>query len=282
MPSFLPIGTRAQIADAFDCIGKGEDADPRLIALYRAGQSLGGVRPKAVIAHDRHLWIAKFARHDDDIDECAAEHASMRLAATCDVRAAETQLIDVGGGRRALLVKRFDRGQGPGFAPTAHFVSALSLLDLDETSMQGSYAEIAGVLRQHGAAHLRDREELFRRMLFNVLCGNRDDHLKNHALLHDGTGWRLSPAFDVVPQTGITERVQAIAVGALGGIATIENCLSRCGEFGLPEDATRAIAGGMIERMRNWRDAFAALGVPAATISRLGQVFAPALTDGNA
>ena len=109
----------------------------------------------------------------------------------------------------------------------------LSLLDLDETSMEGSYLQIAAVLRQHGSAHLRDREELFRRMLFNVLCGNRDDHLKNHALLHDGNGWRLSPAFDIVPQTGIVEPVQAIAVGTLGGIPTIENCLSRCGELGL-------------------------------------------------
>jgi serine/threonine-protein kinase HipA len=245
-PSFLPFGTRAQIAEAFDRIVKGEDADPKFLALYRAGASLGGVRPKAVVEHDGQLWIAKFARHDDDIDE------------------------------------RFDRSPAPGFFPTGHFISALSLLDLEETSMAGSYAQVAGVLRRHGAAHLRDREELFRRMLFNVLCGNRDDHLKNHALLYDADGWRLSPTFDVVPQTGIVERVQAIDVGALGGIATIENCVSRCGEFGLPQDAAQAMGGRMIERMRNWRDAFRALDVPAATIDRLGQVFAPDLATESA
>jgi serine/threonine-protein kinase HipA len=281
-PSFLPFGTRAQIANAFDRIVKGEDADPKFLALYRAGASLGGVRPKAVVEHDGHLWIAKFSRHDDEIDQCAAEHATMRLAAICDIQAAQTQLIDVGAGRRALFVKRFDRSPAPGFCPTAHFISALSLLDIDETSMEGSYAQIAGVLRRHGAAHLRDREELFRRMLFNVLCGNRDDHLKNHALLRDQNGWRLSPAFDVVPQTAIVERVQAIAVGMLGGIPTIENCLSCCGEFGLSQDAAKTIAGRMVERVRNWRDAFRALAVPAATIDRLAGVFAPLLTNEDA
>jgi serine/threonine-protein kinase HipA len=278
-PCFLPFGTRSQIADAFDQIARGEDADPKLAALYRAGQSLGGARPKAAVEHDGHLWIAKFQRHDDDIDQCAAEHATMRLAATCDIRTAETALIDVGGGRRAIFVKRFDRDVAPGFRPTAHFVSALSLLDLDDTSMEGSYAQIAGVLRRHGAAHSRDREELFRRMLFNVLCGNRDDHLKNHALLYTDNGWRLSPVFDVVPQTEIVEPVQAIAVGTLGGIPTIENCRSRCGEFGLSADAAKAIADEMVERMRDWQGAFRAQHVPEATIGRLRRVFAPILSS---
>jgi serine/threonine-protein kinase HipA len=276
-PAFLPIGTRREIADAFDAIGRGADTDPKLLALYRAGQSLGGVRPKAVIEHKEQLWIGKFQRHDDEIDECAAEHASMRLAAACGIEAAQTELIEVGGGRRAVLVRRFDRAGAPGFGPSAHFVSALSLLDLEETSMHGSYMQIAGVLRRHGAAHARDREELFRRMLFNVLCGNRDDHLKNHALLYAEDGWRLAPAFDVVPQPGILERVQAIAVGVLGGIPTIANCLSRCGEFGLSTDAAQAMADRMIERMRDWRHDFRELGVPAASMERLARVFSPEL-----
>ena len=130
--------------------------------------------------------------------------------------------------------------------------------------------------------HLRDREELFRRMLFNVLCGNRDDHLKNHALLYDAGGWRLSPAFDVVPQTGMAEPGQAIAVGAMGGIPTIENCLSRCGELGLADAAARAIAEQMVARMRSWPTLFRALGVPEATIAHLRRVLAPALASDDA
>jgi serine/threonine-protein kinase HipA len=151
--SFLPFVTLAQIADAFDRIVKGEDADPKFVALYRAGASLGGVRPKALVEHDGHLWIAKFQRHDDDIDQCAAEHASLRLV----------------------------------------------------------------------------------------------------------------------------ESVQAIAVAALGAIPTIENCMSRCGEFGLSQEAAKVVASAMVERMRDWRDVFRSLGVPAATIGRLEQVFAPVL-----
>jgi serine/threonine-protein kinase HipA len=281
-PSFLPFGTRAEIADAFDRIVRGEPVAPKLLALYRAGQSLGGVRPKAVVEHDGHLWIAKFQRHDDEIDQCAAEHATMQLAAKCGVRAAETELVDVGGGRRAVFVKRFDRGPTPAFPPTAHFISALSLLDIDETSAEGSYLQIADVLRQHGVAHLPDREELFRRMLFNVLCGNRDDHLKNHALLYDADGWRLSPAFDVVAQAEIVEPVQAIGVGAVGGIPTVDNCLSRCGEFGLSNDAARAIVDKTIERMRNWQSDFRVLDVPEATIRRLRAAFAPAVSGAGA
>ena len=281
-PSFLPFGALPQIADAFDRIARGEDADPKLAGLYRAGASLGGVRPKAMVAHADRLWIAKFQRHDDDIDQCAAEHATMRLAAECGITVAETMLAGVGGGRRAVLVARFDRAPAPAFHPTAHFVSALSLLDLDETSSEGSYAQIAAVLRRHGSVHLRDREELFRRMLFNVLCGNRDDHLKNHALLYDAGGWRLSPAFDVVPQTGMVEPGQAIAVGTMGGIPTIENCLSRCGELGLADAAARAIAEQMVARMRSWPTLFRALGVPEATIAHLRRVLAPALASDDA
>jgi hypothetical protein len=108
-------------------------------------------------------------------------------------------------------------------------------------------------------------------------AANRDDHLKNHALLYAEDGWRLGPAFDVVPQVGIIERVQAIAVGVLGGIPTIENCSSHCGEFGLSTDAAQVMADRMIERMRDWRHDFRELGVPAATMERLARVFSPEL-----
>jgi serine/threonine-protein kinase HipA len=112
-------------------------------------------------------------------------------------------------------------------------------------------------------------------MLFNVLCGNRDDHLKNHAMLYDAGGWRLAPAFDVVAQAAGAEPVQAIAVGALGGLPTVENCLSRCGEFGLSVTAANEIAGRVAEVMRGWRKDFRACGVPETTIRRLARAFAP-------
>jgi serine/threonine-protein kinase HipA len=138
----------------------------------------------------------------------------MRLAAMCGIEVAQTRLVSVGP-RKAVLVKRFDRSSGADFAPTLHFLSALSLLDADESSAKGSYFAIAAEILRHGASPDEDRLELFRRMVFNVICANRDDHLKNHALVYDGPGWRLSPAFDVVPQPDMQPE-QAIAIGHSG------------------------------------------------------------------
>lgn len=265
-----------RFASAFAAIERGEAADPLSEHLFRAGASLGGARPKAVIAQDDQLWIAKFSRTSDGFDHCAAEHAAMRLAQVCGIDAAATRLANAGV-RRAVLVQRFDRTPGPDFRPSAHYLSALSALDLDETAQGGSYAAIAGFLRRVSADHRADAVELFRRMVFNVLVGNRDDHLKNHAVLfRPGQGWRLSPAFDVMPQPEF-EPVQAISVGRFGTAASLANCYTLCGEFGLHNDAARAVAGGIVERLRNWRPFFAAHGVDAATIRRLGGAFAPTL-----
>ena len=136
---------------------------------------MGGAKPKAVVEDDGSLWIAKFERKTDTFDQCGSEHATMRLAARCGIDVAETRLVEVGP-RRAVLVKRFDRSSGPRFTPTVHFLSSLSLLNGDETSAEGSYFAIAAEILRHGSRPDEDLE-LFRRMVFNVLCGNRDDHL---------------------------------------------------------------------------------------------------------
>ena len=238
------------------------------------------MRPKAVIEHDGLLWIAKFQRHDDEIDQCAAEHATMRLAAHCGIRAAETALVDVGGGRRAVLVKRFDRGPEPDFRPTAHFVSALSLLDLEETSTAGSYAQIAGVLRQHGAGHAAIARSCSAACCSTCCAATATTISRTTpcsatpragASRRPSTWWRRPPS---------AEPVQAIAVGALGGLPTVENCLSRCGEFGLSVAAANEIADRMIGVMRGWRHEFRACGVPEATIRRLARSFAPVARGG--
>jgi serine/threonine-protein kinase HipA len=267
----------AELGEQFERLDRGEAADANAARFFQAGRSLGGARPKAAIALDGALWIAKFQRRDDEYDQCAAEHATMRLAAACGIETAETRLRDVGP-RRVVLVRRFDRTAGPPFRPTAHYVSALSLLDLDETSDAGSYLDIAGFLHRISARHRQDREELFRRMVFNVLSGNRDDHLKNHAVLCDASGWRLSPAFDIVPQPDF-EPMQAIGVGASGAYPSIANCLSRCGEFGLDAAPARGIVDRMIETMKPWRRMFSEDGVPDATVRRLERAFAKSLGE---
>ena len=258
------------IADGFERLDRGEAVEGLAARLWSAGASMGGARPKAVMTHGGALWIAKFQRRDDTYDQCGAEHATMRLASRCGIDAAETRLLAVGP-RKVVLVKRFDRDPVT-HAPTCHYMSGLTVLGLDETSASGSYPDLALFLLRHGARHVSDRRELFRRMAFNVLCGNRDDHLKNHAFVRRDGGWRLSQAFDVVPQPDMDPQ-QAIGVGRSGSYPTTGNCLTRAQDFDLSPDDAREIVAGLAARMRLWRQDFAADGVDDATIGRLAHAF---------
>ncbi len=240
----------AEIARGFEQIAAGKPTDVAIERLFRAGRSLGGARPKATVAHDGSLWIAKFQKRDDEYDQCSVEHATMRLAALCGIEVPQTRVETVGP-RRVLLVKRFDRSDGPDFQVNAHYLSALSALDIDETEERGSYADIAGFLRRFSSEQAIDRAHLFRRMAFNVLSGNRDDHLKNHAFLWRDGHWRLSPAFDLVPQPAV-EPLQSIGIGRLGVVATVANCLSSPEAFGLETEAAKHIVESLVETMRHW------------------------------
>jgi serine/threonine-protein kinase HipA len=259
------------IAAEFRKIEDGLPADPAAARIYSAGVSMGGARPKAVIEAEERLWIAKFSRTTDTFDQCGAEHATMRLAAMCGLNVAETRLVDVGS-RKAVIVKRFDRSGGPDYLPTVHYLSALSLLNGDETSADGSYSAIAAELLRHSTDPKGDRIELFGRMVFNVLCGNRDDHLKNHALVQSGGRWRLSPAFDVVPQPDMQPE-QAIAVGRSGVYPSISNCLSRCGDFGLREHEAQAEIERIAAVAVTWRQVFENAGVDEASVERIAPAF---------
>ncbi|MFY9291378.1 MAG: type II toxin-antitoxin system HipA family toxin [Methylorubrum rhodinum] len=258
------------IADGFERLERGETVEGLAARLWSAGASMGGARPKAVVSHEGALWIAKFQRRDDTYDQCGAEHATLRLASRCGIDAAETKLLTVGP-RRVVLVKRFDRDPAM-HTPTCHYISGLTVLGLDETSASGSYPDLALFLLRHGARHVSDRRELFRRMVFNVLCGNRDDHLKNHAFLRRDGGWRLSPAFDVVPQPDMDPQ-QAIGVGRSGSYPTTGNCLTRARDFDLSPDDARAIVADLTARMRLWRQDFFADGVDDASIGQLARAF---------
>jgi serine/threonine-protein kinase HipA len=275
----LGMGSLDAIAAEFKKIDQGLPAAPEAKRIYDAGSSVGGARPKAIIEADNALWIAKFEKLADTFDECAVEHATMTLVRACGINAAETKLVDVGS-RKAVLVKRFDRTAGPHFHPTAHYLSAMSLLNVDETSPDGSYYAIAAEILRHGSRPHHDRVELFRRMVFNVLCGNRDDHLKNHALLRSAGGWHLSPAFDVLPQPDI-DPSQAIAVGRIGTYPSVENCLSRCGDFGLRDDEARAEINRIATVMSRWRTVFEENGVPETDLSRVASAFAVADSVGE-
>lgn len=268
---FVEMTKLDDLAQAFEALQRGDKSDLKSTLLYRAGRSLGGARPKVVVELDNALWIAKFQKRDDEFDQCMAEHAAMRLARDCGVDACETRIVDVGL-RRAVLVRRFDRAEGRPYEPTAHYLSALSLLNLDETSTHGSYSDVAQQILKYGARPHDDRRELFARMVFNVACGNRDDHLKNHALLHTSNGWRLSPAFDVLPQPDMYPD-QAIGIGRWGTYPTRANCLSLTGDFGLTPEQAEEIVGRIAEVVSDWRERFKSYGADDSVVESVARAF---------
>jgi serine/threonine-protein kinase HipA len=177
-----------------------------LAVLVAPGASLGGARPKANFSEiDESLWIAKFPAHDDDRDIGAWEGVAWWLARQAGVDMPEAKVVSLGrSGHRTFCVRRFDRLNGR----RRFYASAITLLGKD-TSEGTSYLELAEFLANRGDPnHIQaDLEQLFSRVAFNVVVGNRDDHLRNHGFILGERGWRLAPAFDVNPNIDKGEHV---------------------------------------------------------------------------
>ena len=242
------------------------DAVPELQKrLVRPGASLGGARPKSLITLDDEAWLVKFSE-GEDIDTPLIEHATMELARACGIEVATTRALPIGSGH-AVAIKRFDRN-GP---MRVHVVSAH--VALRAAGEAPGYPQLAQLLRRVAPAEeIRSQQaQLFRRMVFNILMDNTDDHEKNHALLHQPDGhYRLSPAFDVVPSAqGLG--YQAMAVGDLVTESTLANALSQARQFGLKPDAAHAVLREVASGVAGWKAAFAAKGVSNSDIELLAQ-----------
>ncbi|MHB1187314.1 type II toxin-antitoxin system HipA family toxin [Thiobacillus sp.] len=193
----------AELADAATRLEAGEAVDDSSRLLLSAGSSPGGARPKALVRDADGHWIAKFSSRRDDCDMVGLEAACLALAQHAGLAVPDFRLAALPGGRRALLVRRFDRTP----AGRLHMLSFRAVLQASGFYVLG-YADLVAVLRRHGAAPEADVPRLYRQMVFNALLGNTDDHLKNFWLLRNAAGWRLSPAFDLLPDTaGLREHV---------------------------------------------------------------------------
>lgn len=217
--------------------------------LMLIGTSMGGARPKAVVEDDDGLWIAKLGRPDDRWNQCRVEHAMLTLARACGIRSAESRVVTAGG-RDVLLVKRFDREKTPDGYLRARMISGLTLLRAEDTHQhrgRWSYVLMAEELRRVSADPKRDAVELFRRMCFNALISNTDDHPRNHALIAKDREWKLSPAYDLVPSTPVSRerRDLALSCGDRGRYAHAENLLSQCARFYLKREEAAAMIADM-------------------------------------
>jgi serine/threonine-protein kinase HipA len=222
--------------------------------LLNGSSLMGGARPKAVVEDAEGLWIAKFNRPDDAWNMARVEHALLILANSCGISVAESKLA-LAGGRDILLVKRFDREATQEGYLRHRMVSALTLLRADESvSDRGkwSYPQLVEELRKVSASPRKDAEELFKRMCFNALVSNLDDHPRNHAVIAKSKGWRLSPAYDITPSRSISQdhRDLAMTVGDFGRYASAQNLLSQCRRFLLEPEKAQALISDMEGRVK--------------------------------
>ena len=247
--------------------------------LMLAGTSMGGARPKAVVEDDDGLWIAKFTRPDDSWNHARIEHAMLTLARDCGLHTAESRLVTVGG-RDVLLVKRFDREMTKEGYLRARMVSGLTLLRTEDTHQHRegwSYVLLAEELRRISHDPRRDAQELFRRMNFNALISNIDDHPRNHAAIALGKDWELSPAYDLIPATPISleRRDLAMQCGDFGRYANAANLLSQSARFYLETDEAAVLIDAMEERVRgSWYDVARRCGVSEQDCEKISSAFA--------
>ena len=277
------IQSLAYLLEAAERIEAGLPIPDELADIFTAGSGLGGMRPKASVRdHEGQLWLAKFpGRYDRGTDFPLIEHATLRLGELAGLNVPETRLVPVQD-RNVMLIRRFDRSWTTADKPVElrhPVISALTLLACEEQdSPNRSYMDIADTMRRYcDTRHLEaDLEELYARMVFNILVSNDDDHLRNHAFISHGpaAGWRLSPLYDVMPRASLaSERFLQLGIGNQGRLAHLDNAYSAKERFGLlPRDAAR-ITDRVWRIVRQWKQHFESLGVPAEQIDRIAPAF---------
>jgi serine/threonine-protein kinase HipA len=247
--------------------------------LILIGTSMGGARPKAVVEDDDGLWIAKFNRPDDPWNNARVEHAMLNLARACGLSTAESRLKSIAG-RDVLLVKRFDREKTQAGYLRSRMISALTLLRSDETHEsrgKWSYVVLAEELRRVCADPQQNAAELFRRMCFNALISNIDDHPRNHALIAKQADWKLSPAYDLTPAVPVStnRRDLAMECGNAGRFANADNLLSQSARFLLdPGQATSIIELMEEQVLGTWYATACAAGVCESDCEAISRAFA--------
>jgi serine/threonine-protein kinase HipA len=259
----------AKLQDLADALIKdeipSEQASPQVQELLLLGTSMGGARPKVVVQDDDGLWMAKFNRADDRWNYARVEYAMLRLARQCGINVPESR-IEAVGGKDILLVKRFDREKTPEGYTRARMMSGLTVLHSDETNdarERWSYILLVEEMRRIVAEADKDARELFRRICFNALISNIDDHPRNHALLARNVDWALSPAYDLTPSpvVSLDRRDLALVCGDQGRFANAKNILSQHARFLLQKDEAEKIIADTKAQVGHWYDTVRACGV---------------------
>jgi serine/threonine-protein kinase HipA len=265
-----PVVELPKLLSAAERVVEEKDTDEDLRLLIAPGSSLGGARPKASVRDTGgDLAIAKFPRRDDEFNIVVWEAVALSLArqASIDVPAGRIETV---ADRPVLLLRRFDRDG----ARRIPFLSAMSMLGSQDKETR-SYLEIVDALRQHGAAPKDDMAELWRRLVFNILISNTDDHLRNHGFLYEGrNGWRLSPAYDLNPvPTDIKPRILTTAITEDDNTASLALATEVAPYFELDAGEARAVAAEVGKAVSGWSAEAARHGLTKAEIERMASAF---------
>jgi serine/threonine-protein kinase HipA len=267
VPGLIELG---RLLQATERILRDEETDEDLSMIFAPGSSLGGARPKAsVIDPQGRLAIAKFPKETDEYSMEVWEAVAFGLAARAGIRTPDYELIRVAG-KPILLSRRFDRAKGTRIP----FLSALSMMGLKDGE-RGSYPELVDVLTQHGASAADDARDIYRRMVFNVLISNVDDHLRNHGFLWTGrNGWRLSPAYDLNPTpTDVRRRILTTNINLDEGTCDLNLVISVAEYFGLADAAAKRIIKEVATATSSWREVAATVDAPSAEVGRMASAF---------
>ncbi|MBQ3941951.1 MAG: HipA domain-containing protein [Bacteroidales bacterium] len=233
--------------------------------LIDPGSSLGGARPKAnIIDADGKLYVAKFPSRKDLENTELIEHFSHRIAAAAGISVAKTRTIMISRSRDLLLSERFDRTPD---GRRIHFASAMSLLGLDDgagSSTGNGYLDIVDFILQGCVDVGRNLRELYRRVAFNVLFGNTDDHFRNHGFLLTPKGWTLSPAYDINP--GVKSH-QCLLIDQYTEQSDINALLSASVNYMIEQKEAAEIIEEVRTTVKDWRKVASELQIPQKILS---------------
>jgi len=237
--------------------------------LINPGSSLGGARPKANVTDtDGTLYVAKFPSKKDLENTELLEHFGHLLARKAKITTANTRLIKISKERDLLLSERFDRTKD---GRRIHFASAMSLLGLNDgcgADTGNGYLDIADFIVRNCADVKQNLRELYRRVAFNILFGNTDDHFRNHGFLLTPKGWTLAPAYDINPST---TRHQCLLINEQTEQADIEVLRQSCEGYMLESQEASEIIGEVTAAIRDWRTVAATNQIPSRALEKYAE-----------
>jgi serine/threonine-protein kinase HipA len=231
-----------ELLESAERVEKGVPLTPELDQALFHGSSIGGARPKALIGDQGTKYVAKFSSSTDIYSLVKAEYIAMRLAALAGLDVAPVKMTQAAN-KDVLLIERFDRQPSTSGWTRRSMVSALTMFGLnDMTARYASYEDLAEIIRYRFTEPKRTLNELFSRLVFNILCGNTDDHARNHAAFWDGKELTLTPAYDICPQgrTG-NEASQAMKISGGNNLSQLKLCLEAAHHFMLSQEEAKKI-----------------------------------------